>query len=361
MKGKPSMYITPILPTLYINNTISNNTPSVQHIKSQYSHPLSADTVSFKAGKKDFENMKDAVSVESTRKAIDEATAASKRTLYILRKYLKPLMANTANPNNPIKSISGGVKGENSTRKKTAKRSISGKRGLMEMGDFIRYRITLRDNSPKSIEKVLKQLGNAVKSGEFQIFEIENYLTQDSRGYANFKMLSALTDNCNPNELSIRTANIPSGYPAIHIGFRTKEDIIGEIQIMGSDVEEIKELDDFLYKLLDNNGLEEPYKGIMEAPMKKALKSIKDDAYKMNALMQYRRDSFSLAFDTPSKKYNSKEKVKYIDIPYFLPKELGFPWIAEQKEFCESVSKKSDTIVKKEKSKINTRKTTKTK
>ena len=337
------MYITPVsfnnFQTPIItkressNNDISNIQPNSKY--------LGKDCVSFGVGNKVLHSMKGAMTVEATRKAIDEATTVSKRTLYVLRKYLKPLIANEANPNNPIKSISGGVKGENSTRKKTAKRSINGKKGLMEMGDFIRYRITLRDNSPKNTEKVLKQLGDMVKSGEFQIFEIENYLTQDCRGYANYKMLGSLAEKCNPNELSTRTANIPSGYPAIHIGFKTKEGFVGEIQIMGSDVERIKELDDFLYKLLDNSGLEEPYKGTMEAPMKKALKLIKDDTFKMNTLMQYRRDAFSLAFDSPAKKYNSKEKAKYIDIPYFLPRELGFSWIAEQKEFCEAVHKKA--------------------
>lgn len=312
---------------------------------------LDKDTVSFSGSKKDkkyenenkdLESMCGAVTVSTARAALDELDQAGMRIYSTLKKYMKPLVATNSSPDNPVcaggKGVKYRLKEDVSICEKTAVRDIKSKRGIFEMGDVLGFRIVLREHSPKNVEKVLKQLALAVKHGDLNIIEIENYLLPDGRGYCSTKALEKLASVCNPNELDINlTKKIKSGYPAIHIGIKTKEGYIGEIQIMGKDVEDVKDLDDWFYKILDHKPLRKKYKSA-QAKIEKAIASLSPE--QMNAFMQYRRDSFTRAFDLEPKGYNTRKKSQFIDIPYFLPQELGYQWVADQKFYIDTTSKK---------------------
>lgn len=300
---------------------------------------LNKDTVSFsskeKNDNKNLDSMADAVSVSTAKKAHNEVNQAGKRIFSTLKRYLKPLVATSSSPNNPICAGESGIKYRSkediSICEKTATRKIKNKQEIFEMGDVMGFRIVLREHSPKNVEKVLKQLAEAVKHGDLNIIEIENYLLPDGRGYVSPKALEKLASVCNPNELDINlNKKIKSGYPAIHIGIKSKEGYIGEIQIMGKDVEDVKDLDDWFYKILDHKPLKKKYKSA-QIKIENAINSLTPD--QMNAFMQYRRDSFARAFDLEPKEYNTRKKSKFIDIPYFLPEELGYQWVADQKVY----------------------------
>lgn len=307
---------------------------------------LDRDTVSFsgkqKNDNKNLDSMADAVSISTAMRANQEVYNAAKRINSTLKKYLKPLVATSSSPENSIcageKGIKYRIKDDISICEKTATREIKSKSDILKMGDVMGFRIVLREHSPKNVEKVLKQLALAVKQGDLNIIEIENYLLPDGRGYCSTKVLEKLASVCNPNELDINlTKKIKSGYPAIHIGIKTKEGYIGEIQIMGKDVEDVKDLDDWFYKILDHKPLKKKYKSA-QTKIEKAIASLSSE--QMNAFMQYRRDSFTRAFDLEPKGYNTRKKSQFIDIPYFLPKELGYQWVADQKFYIETTSKK---------------------
>ena len=310
---------------------------------------LDRDTVSFSGSKKgeknenkNLDSMAGAVSVSTAKRAHNEVDHAGKRIYSTLKKYLKPLVATSSSPNNPIcageKGIKYRVKDDISICEKTATREIKNKEDIFKMGDVLGFRIVLRENSPKNVEKVLKQLGEAVKCGDLNIIEIENYLLPDGRGYCSTKALEKLASVCNPNELDINlNKKIKSGYPAIHIGIKTKEGYIGEIQIMGKDVEDVKDLDDWFYKILDNKPLKKKYRSA-QIKIENAIKSLTPD--QMNVFMQYRRDSFTRAFEEEPREYNTRKKSQFIDIPYFLPRELGYQWVADQKIYLDSQAAK---------------------
>ncbi len=304
--------------------------------------PLEEDVVDLSKAKTS-RNMSYAVSNDLAMQVCDEVTAAFKRVKYNLKKELKPLVATTSEPNNPImpgeSGIYGGVKGVVSARKKTASRDITNKKGLLEMGDLLRLRIVLRESSPRNIEKLLRQLGQAFKNGD-EIIEIESYVAPNGKTYATAGMLNKLAQKCNQNILKTSyDKRIPSGYPAIHIGFKTKEGYIGEIQIVGCDVAHVKHADDALYKVMDcNKGLDEEYDDV-EKLIRTGLEKLTSEEAKTR-YMKYRRDNFQLAFDCEPRGYNSRKKFEFITIPYDLPEELDLQRISDKMYLCERAASK---------------------
>jgi len=288
-------------------------------------------------------NMSHAVSNNLAMQVCDEVTTAFKRIKYNLKKELKPLVATNSEPNNPIlpgeSGIYGGVKGVVSARKKTASRDITNKKGLLEMGDILRFRIVLRESSPKNMEKLLKQLAQAFKNGD-EIIEIESYVAPNGKTYATAGMLNKLAAKCNQNILKTSyDKRIPSGYPAIHIGFKTKEGYIGEIQIVGCDVAHVKHADDALYKVMDcNKSLDEEYAEV-EKLIRAGLKKLTSEDDKTR-YMKYRRDNFQLAFDCEPKGYNTRKKFEFITLPYDLPEELDFQRIFDKIYLCECAARR---------------------
>lgn len=304
--------------------------------------PLEEDVVDLSKAKAS-RNMNEGVTNDLAMQVCGEVNAAYKRIMYLLKKELKPLVATDSAPNNPIapgdSGIYGGVKGVVSARKKTASRGISNRKGLLEMGDLLRMRIILRDASPRNVEKVLRQLGQVFKNGD-EIIEIESYVSANGKTYATAGMLDKLAAKCNPNTLKTAyNKRIPSGYPAIHIGVKTKEGYIGEIQIMGRDVVQTKHVDDVYYKLFDCGKSLDPEYAEVEKQVRAGIKKL-DTEEKKSRFMQYRRDNFQAAFDEDARNYNTRKKFEYIKIPYDLPEELDMQKVDDRIYLCERAARK---------------------
>ncbi len=302
---------------------------------------LSADTVSFGGKNKVMQNMTNEVSVNLSRKVHNEAERFGKDLLWVLKKYLKPLTASENAPNNPIcagdKGIKIRIKTANSIREKASARDIFKGDELRQMGDLIGSRIILRDTSRESFDKVIKQLIKAVKQGDLNIIEIENYRMSPEQSYISAKTLNALEKACKSEFFKRTETQIPSGYTALHLGIKNGK-YVGEIQIMGKDVEQLKELEDLPYKIRCGKSLPQVYKS-MEKGLKDAINSLDEDKYKI--YMQYVKDSYKFARDLAPSDLKSKKRPEFIPIPYFLPKELDFQHIAEMKEICDNAAKKA--------------------
>lgn len=149
--------------------------------------------------------------------------------------------------------------------------------------DIIGGRIVLRDSSRKSVKKVLQILGQIVKDGKFKVKEIESFrplissvpewvqkgyqkdlgikldekkikaMTRpDFFNYADNKDITELADICRKKypDLHVNSGkDLPNGYQAIHVNIILPDGSKGEIQIMGRDIENFKDLlEDAVYK-----------------------------------------------------------------------------------------------------------------
>ncbi len=349
------MNIAPVL----FNNFRMKNSERKNYLDNGYAfrtgilNHLTEDTISFsgkrnkissnsdnvpgiRAKAKDIESMSGAINVQGARLACAAVDEPAKKVFWTLKKYMKPLIATANSPDAPICSGERGlkyrIKDVNSLRGKTAGREIRNLREVAQMGDISGYRITLRDSNPKNTALVLKQLEKAVKHHDLNIVEIENYLTSDGKSYAPAKAVKSLAAACNQNSLKVSfDKRIPSGYPAIHVGIATKEGYIFELQIMGRDVEAVKDVDDIPYKLLSNKGLEQKYK-LIENALKPVLEGLTEE--QKDLFMEYRRESFRTAFNSESKRFNSRRKAEFLPCPAGLPPELSYSFIAGLQELC---------------------------
>ncbi len=151
--------------------------------------------------------------------------------------------------------------------------------------DILGARINLRDSSKKSVKTVLGILGQMVKDGIFRVTEVESFRPQISsvpewvqRGfqkdlgikldekkiremtkpeffnYADGKDFADFVEICRGKYPEVKAnsgKDLPNGYQAIHVNVLLPDGSKGEIQIMGRDIEEFKDLlEDARYKRL---------------------------------------------------------------------------------------------------------------
>ncbi len=157
--------------------------------------------------------------------------------------------------------------------------------------DILGARINLRDSSKKSVKTVLGVLGQMVKDGIFRVTEVESFRPQISSvpewvvkgyqkdlgiklddkkireitkpeyfNYADGKDFADFVDICRsryPDLNANSGKDLPNGYQAIHVNVLLPDGSKGEIQIMGRDIEEFKDLlEDARYKRLCNKKVE---------------------------------------------------------------------------------------------------------
>lgn len=149
--------------------------------------------------------------------------------------------------------------------------------------DIIGARIVMKESGPEYTAVVIEALKKAAEEGELKITSIENNLP-DPRKLPKGKKLSDYIYATERQLLSLaKAANAPliknkskSGYLAIHINVDLSSPLFnsyngvyngysGEIQIIGSDVLQLKEIEDLCYKLKDNkNAIHIAYKPFKE-------------------------------------------------------------------------------------------------
>lgn len=149
--------------------------------------------------------------------------------------------------------------------------------------DIVGARILLKESSPEYTDKILSAIKEAASDGVLKITSIENNMpsadkipagtTLSDFSYASESQLRALKV---ASGAQVQTNESKTGYMAIHINVDLSDPIFknyggvyngysGEIQIIGRDVEQLKEVEDLCYKLKDKkNAINVAYKPFKE-------------------------------------------------------------------------------------------------
>ena len=214
--------------------------------------------------------------------------------------------------------------------------------------DIVGSRIILEDSNPRYITLVLDALKNAVNDGLLKITSIENNIpdarklpqgaTIDDYSYASNEQLEEFAQ---ATGAELDTNITKTGYIAIHINVDLSDEMFkaysgvfngfsGEIQIMGRDVERLKDVEDLCYKLKDNKNA---YKSVYE-PFKKHFKPLYDlhkddfDEYTYRLYLAQRANSKKkrTSFPTPAELGFTEAQI---------PPQLDFNRLAIKKLDCD--------------------------
>lgn len=224
--------------------------------------------------------------------------------------------------------------------------------------DIVGARIILRDNDASNTSKVIDAIKQAVENNELKITSIENNLPDEYKlsvddnisnySYAKDPSLHSLAAAADA-ELDRKPSK--SGYTAIHINVDLSNPELskinpnfdgyqGEIQIIGRDVAQLKEVEDLCYKLKDNkNALREEYRPFKELFLKLYSGETKkhfDDYTFALYLSQRRLDTVHRRSIFPTLAQMGFEKT--------IPPQLDFNALQKVKEFCDVDIKRHDQM-----------------
>ncbi len=357
--------------------------------------PLAKDTVSFganiiktestdkKQGKreitqKDVTNLARALrplilNQEQCEYVYENAKVAERYLLSVLRTNLRPYVYNnTSNPKGSIERITTRVKTPDSIKEKTmdalASVILKGRKNFQPydsedikkvLGDIIGARIVLARSIPKQTTEIVNALIKAVRDEQLEITRIENYLSDDlasNKPYFNQNDLERLCKEVNSvrnpelEPLSVINTKKPTGYVALHLdvnlanpewAFKNNR-YKGEIQILGRDVEKLKEVEDLCYKRStgkDIKGGNVAYSTFCDH----FEKYINQTPQTNDLFVEYTKRAYALQRNKEPVNLNKKSPKKYNALPTIaqcnlegkLPKELDFNKLAEIKRLCD--------------------------
>lgn len=355
-------------PTNYFsrNNTSSNNNYGNTKLA-----PLAQDVVSF-SGKAKKAVVEEPDGNVSKAKSLDESDKSAKIPYQVgrdinsecqedlkklkadLKKALKNVTESDANPDLPVLrgelGIHGRVKKAESILQKVSPRKLRQKEEIFKMGDVVGIRLVLKSSSQKDFALVFRELGKMVRSGKLRVLEVENYRMTPKDSYVSKRTLDAFELTCHKANLypEISSKTRESGYTAVHMTVELPSGKYAEIQIMGRDMERVKEIEDFFYKKRCVKSMDEKYRPI-EVLLNKVMGKTKVDKetgkvsyekfddFQVATLDRYIKDSYAHAREIPPKhpKKATIDKDYFLPIPYSLPKELDFANIQKLKEVCD--------------------------
>ena len=320
------------------NNIQSGN---IQAKKFPNLNPLAFDTVSFsgkeKVIKKTVESInknKNFIWDPANKKSMIEINALCesfkiplKKFEWDLRQAMKPIISTESNPNNIImpgkRGIHSRIKDPKKVARKGNKRHITTIEGLKKMGDVGGVRIVLRSGTQQDTIKVFDQMKQLVKKG-YKVLEVENYRSTISDGYVSSKTLENFEQYCNNHGQypSIKSQAMPNSYPAVHVSFELPSGEVVELQILGRDVENYKEVEDLFYKYRCNEDFSVQYKSIQNM-FKRIIPKLDD--FQTETLERYHKDSYEHARHIPprSSKLRFSPERDFLPFPYSLPPELN--------------------------------------
>ena len=343
-----------------INNIYTNKLQSRNDNSSRFSFgvgklaPLTRDTVSFTGGKKNMEfNEEEPVGGinKTTAKNIHEE---AKRTAIYLEQKLDKILGDLVRPasgkgslSKPIEIIRVRPKSPDSIVEKSITRKLDSAKEVKEgMTDIVGARIVMADTSKEAVDNVINRFTKAVRNDELKILEIENYRPDPeldiddniikSYDYSSAKALKELKLACDDKlGASIRKVDedVPSGYMAIHMLVQLPNGFTGEIQIIGNEVERLKDIEDICFKT--KNG-----KNIKDLPLKvkKMLAPLtnKDDVILRKEHNIYTREAYIYQRELEMKNQYGRRKpnAEFLHIPEYLPKTLDFNAIADKIDEC---------------------------
>lgn len=344
------MNILPVLFQNRINNIQNSNIPSNSVTRPKYLNTLDRDTVSFTGTtKKDVDVRKNKVLEENSKfvstklctEVAQEAETHAKDFHNLLKREFKSLVATESHPNNPIMPGTDGIKVRVKTPRSIREKALATKNYTKEelkgMGDIIGARIILKNGYQEDFDKVFKVFGKMVKQGTIKIKEVENYRLTPSDSYISQKTVNEFEDTCSkagqyPN---IKCRTIPNGYTATHITVQLKDGFEAEIQLMGEDMEQVKDVEDFYYKYRCEKSLDPKYKSI-EKMMKEKMKDL--NAMQKDALNMYIKYSYIHArkLGVRETEFTTND---FLPWPDNLPEELSYAYLYNAKMECDKVAK----------------------
>lgn len=294
------------------NNQQNNNNRTNFGLK--MSSPLAHDTVSFGATKKILSNedKKYGVSLQNAKDIHEEALLMQPKVREFASKTWGKYLVTQMNPMNPIQKICDRCKSPLSIKEKSETRHLDSKKEIFEkMTDLNGMKIVMRDANKNVVDKMLLELVEPIKKGEVELIEIENkrpIVTKKDKGekgrrfdYASVDVLYDLAKTQNDKNNSIvrnkgKEVKVDlddfteMNYSAIHMLLRLRgEKRPFELTIMGSDVNQLKDLDDKLFKILNGKDVDDKYE-----PIKKIVKPLTEDGNQdlLEKFNNYRADAF---------------------------------------------------------------------
>lgn len=288
-------------PSLRVIN--KNNQTNVISFNGANLKPLACDTVSF--GKK--EKQGNYIDDEALMVAIhnDEICAQlhrdaqdAKQYLHnAILKYFGDYICDKDNPEGIIEPLQSRVKTPGSIKEKVVKRLAKtllpkqdqnerlkpylttfnpfSKEGIKEnIRDVAGCRVVVKDAFGNTMDTIVDELCTLIREEEMIIEEIENHVSKDKGVTPYFtetqlrKIKQAVNEVRRANSLptiDIKETDFGTGYMALHLDVDTtnigrRKDNRGfytELQILGSDVAMLKDIEDLCYKLKDNKSIKQ--------------------------------------------------------------------------------------------------------
>ena len=337
--------------------------------------PLKKDTISFTSSGSLNRTLMEAFKNESIcTEVYENADVAADNLRRILRESLSPFLASDKNPDGIIQRVITRIKSPDSIREKAAGKLghaiTSDLKNVFNpnkaddikrvCGDIIGARIILRKSDFEGTSKIINALIEKVKSGELKITKIENYVPSKvpvKWEYFRKEDLQRLCDAVNETSkkppIEIIEQEKETGYMALHLDvdlsnsdYKSKNDKYkGEIQIIGHDVANLKDVEDFCYKLKDHKGIRSG--NIAYAPFatyfSELLRSDKYPNVEKN-FTEYTRKAFlfqrkkePVSQSHRKRKDNSLPTLAECGMEGKLPQGLDFNNLAEIKTHCDKL------------------------
>ncbi len=220
--------------------------------------------------------------------------------------------------------------------------------------DIVGARITMKESDPEYTGLVLSALKQAVDDGLLKITSIENNLPDPKKlpqgkeisdyAYATDSQLRNLAKAADTQLIRNKSK---SGYIAIHINVDLSSPLFscykgvfdgysGEIQILGTDVEKLKDIEDLCYKLKDDkNAIRSEYKPF-KTYFKKYYNAETKDAFEDYTYALYLAQRTLPPFAKHSEYFPS---IAELGFEGKVPNELDFNNLKDLKDKCDHVAK----------------------
>lgn len=337
------------------NGTITNSNVSLNSGMSYPNlMPLDKDTVSFTGGRDKllpkieskakeklftFWNPDEAKNHKEILDLAQSFVEPLDKLTWDLKRSLKNLIATESNPENIImpnkRGIKSRVKKPKSIAEKANSRELFNIEQIARMGDVGGARIVLRTANFEDTSKVFDAFKDIVKHG-YKIKEIENYRLNPKDSYVSQKTLDKFEKYCIEHEQypEVKNKALPNGYTAIHVTIELPDKKQVELQIMGRDIENVKEVEDFFYKYRCNKKFDPKFRAIQRI-FDKYMPTL--DEFQKETLNRYIKDSYINARHIPSRSAKSRfnPDKDFLPFPYSLPEKLSFSNLWKMMEKCQ--------------------------
>jgi len=287
-----------------LNALNRNNQSNVIGFKGNNLRPLMRDTISFTSIQKqktDAEALMAAFHNEEICEQLHNDAQGAKQYLHdTIKKYFDGYIYDKdKNPNGIIEPIQSRVKSPGSIREKVFTKlardfeppkdptvkpkpmvstfSPYSKEGIKQnIRDVAGCRIVIKDAFDETMNTIVDELCTLITEEELIIEEIENHISKDENAIPYFseaqlkRIRQAVNDVRLANNLptiDIKSPDFGTGYMALHLDIDTtnigrRKDNRGfysELQILGSDVAMLKDIEDLCYKLKDNKSIKQKH------------------------------------------------------------------------------------------------------